>query len=794
MVTVPSIRASILWTFTILFGLLTSSAQADLIILKDGTVIYGKARRESERYVDTNTNDLVTVPKGFFYVDNGPRRIYFSLKQMAEVTDHELPPGRMIVFPRKIFFARARRLRDLYGITDATEWDDKWNRVVRVDTENGATSLRQHLTILTPYWTKMDSYTKYKWNAFFLTSEMSPEKVRKLMDSHPKYSLEGDIKPEVRFRLELARFEFFFQAGWHQAAQAELENLLKKYDDKDKQSILKRKSKDLLKSMGKDYLRDLKLARDVGRHDWLQKQLMRPDARFKDPRLREELELMTLDYVKQNRKIMKIKKILNDLLKLIKNQQQRTVFVPFVSEVDENLGYENMKRLDTFLLLAESMVDPKDTQEQQAKKAGELLSMGVTGWLLGSASSEASFDQALKLWSARQFLESHAKVGAGADRLLRQYQARANVVSPDVMAQLIELGSCVEPAKVIPKGMVQEKLNDVNYWLQLPDEYHPRRRYPVLIVLHDSAGSAKEMLERWSDLAKKNGYILMAPQWQGGFGRGYGYTAAEHDKVMKPLMDLRKKFNIDDDRVFLFGMGQGGNMAYDVGLSHPDYFAGVIPMSANIHMVTRRYWPNAQYLPFYVVGGDHAGEPNVQARKQFERWVPHGYPAMFVQYKGRGREWFKGELPFIFSWMRYKKRYMPLTNLGRYGAGRLGDEFQTHRTGDNSFYWITSSNISSAYLNGNGGRWNASPLPARFYARIIPQNNLIVISQRGFKQMTIWLGRTGQVDFKKDVQVNVGLAVPFKGKVKPSLATLLEHYRDRLDRGRLFVAKISLGR
>ena len=120
-------------------------------------------------------------------------------------------------------------------------------------------------------------------------------------------------------------------------------------------------------------------------------------------------------------------------------------------------------------------------------------------------------------------------------------------------------------------------------------------------------------------------------------------------------------FNVDSDRVFLFGLGQGGDMAYDVGLSHPDLFAGILPVSAQPGPFTVRYWRNVQYVPIYAVLGSWAGgKYGIPSRKAFESWVPRGYAVLGVMYSGRGLEWFPAELPAMFDWMGRKKRAHPL--------------------------------------------------------------------------------------------------------------------------------------
>jgi pimeloyl-ACP methyl ester carboxylesterase len=154
--------------------------------------------------------------------------------------------------------------------------------------------------------------------------------------------------------------------------------------------------------------------------------------------------------------------------------------------------------------------------------------------------------------------------------------------------------------------------------------------------------------------AEKNGYILVAPIWTNQFDKGWQFKGEEHDYVTGVLRDVIRHYTVDNDRVFLFGAADGANMAFDVGLSHPDLFAGVMMMSPTNprYLGTgMQYWKNAQKLPFYIVTGQLAGKPNGDLRSTFNEWMPKGFPALHAIYKGRGTEWFPGETPVMFDWM-----------------------------------------------------------------------------------------------------------------------------------------------
>ena len=180
-------------------------------------------------------------------------------------------------------------------------------------------------------------------------------------------------------------------------------------------------------------------------------------------------------------------------------------------------------------------------------------------------------------------------MSAARKPLLESYlRDRENAATVDEFTQIIPRLPPPQPAAPITEQPAEIKTGPTHdaatYLLQLPPEYRTGRNWPVLIVLHQSGSMAADILKRWSEAAGENGYILVAPEWSQGLGGDYGYTDREHAVVLDTLRDLRRRFAVDSDRVFLFGLGQGGEMAFDVGLSHPDLFAGVLPMSAGPRM------------------------------------------------------------------------------------------------------------------------------------------------------------------------------------------------------------------
>ncbi len=159
----------------------------------------------------------------------------------------------------------------------------------------------------------------------------------------------------------------------------------------------------------------------------------------------------------------------------------------------------------------------------------------------------------------------------------------------------------------------------VTYHLQLPPQYDPYRKYPAIVTLNGRATTAAQQIDWWAGdwgkdgtragQATRQGYVVIAPVWTVEHQKQYGYSAPEHAAVLNSLRDACRRFSIDTDRVFLSGHSMGGDAAWDLGLAHPDLWAGVIPIVAQSDRYCALYWENARYVPFYVVAGELDG-PN----------------------------------------------------------------------------------------------------------------------------------------------------------------------------------------
>jgi pimeloyl-ACP methyl ester carboxylesterase len=797
-----AVAGALLLVFTLLMAL--PPAKGDQIQLKDGTFLYGWVKRETKIEVDPSSKEPYTVPEGPYFIDDGPRRIYFSQNLVAGVEKKEQP--QEIRFNHKSglagFVPLPKKMPAVERIVEVTNWDDKWYRKITYGTGNLTTQLPQHIGAMTPYWTRVDSTAKHAWTSVYLTSELGPETVLNLLRNHPDLEETARLKEPQIIQRRYRFAEFLVQAGWYAEAELQLQRVLADFPKE------KEKVETNLALLGTFRARELgeeiKRLYQAGQYEGVQRKLAAFPEKQAVGQVLNEIEDLKSKLKEATAKTGELQKHLAALPALITGGE-RALFQDAVTAISAELNFGNYERLDTFLGQARQAV--RQRQEGQTPKlaADQLLALAITGWLLGSPAAESRPDTAIRLWKARTFVLEYLKTPNPGQRAQMLAAFQAHEKGDQIVDWVQQMLPHLPPPD--PEPNPNPKVTEVTtggpqarggatYLLQLPPEYRHSQSYPVLIALHEGGEKPLSVLRLWSELAADRGYILVAPSWSQGLGGGYGYSEREHATVLETLHHLRTHYNVDSDRVFLFGLGQGGNMAFDVGLSHPDLFAGVVPMGGTPAMHPKRCWHNGQYLPFYVVGGSHSGEANRLTKELFDQWTMRNYPSLWIQYKGRGNEWFSGEAPLIMDWMRVHRRNFPLHQLGTDGNDTgLGNEFNTLRQSDNHFYWLSSDAINPR--NCQNGAWNNAVIPASLTGRIDPDSNVVTVKTTGLKQVTIWLGRStdgkNMINFDKPVTVRVGLKELLNArKFPPNLGVLLEDLHQRGDRQRPFLAKIDL--
>jgi predicted esterase len=328
---------------------------------------------------------------------------------------------------------------------------------------------------------------------------------------------------------------------------------------------------------------------------------------------------------------------------------------------------------------------------------------------------------------------------------------------------------------------------EIKYWVQLPPEYSPYRRYPCIFTLNGGNTSPIQQIDWWAGdykpeartrygQASRHGYIVISPQWLREHQREYQFSAREHAAVLRPLRDACKRFAIDTDKVFLSGHSLGGDAAWDIGLAHPDLWAGVLPIVATADKHVGRYWENAKYVPFYFVSGEKDGDKLAKNCRDWDRYLTtSGCDTMIVQYQGRGHEHFHDEIQNLFKWMNlHQRNFFP-------------KEFDvtTMRPWDSFFWWVDLEGLPDNLMILPAEWPKTGVRPAANEAQII--GNRMRVSAKA-RNITVWLSPE-LVNFSEKVTVSINNKDT--KNVTPSTPVLLEDVRSRGDRQHPFWAKVE---
>ncbi len=167
------------------------------------------------------------------------------------------------------------------------------------------------------------------------------------------------------------------------------------------------------------------------------------------------------------------------------------------------------------------------------------------------------------------------------------------------------------------------------YSLYLPEGFDVNKTYPLVIMLHGAGSNHRLALRRvfgksnfpgendteasryfpeWEDVQ----YIVAAPYARGTMG----YQGIPEADVMRVIEEIKKNFNIDENRVYLTGLSMGGGGTLYIGLSRPGLFAAIAPVCPAPPGDAYDLMGNALNLPVAIFQGGADGLVRPEGTRQ----------------------------------------------------------------------------------------------------------------------------------------------------------------------------------
>ncbi len=182
---------------------------------------------------------------------------------------------------------------------------------------------------------------------------------------------------------------------------------------------------------------------------------------------------------------------------------------------------------------------------------------------------------------------------------------------------LFTLAFVVCPANLfadqITKEIIRSQNKDRVYYLYVPDKLDKTKPVPLIVLLHGSGRTGNSLVEKWKDLAKKEGLIIVGPDALNT--AGWTIPGDGPDFIYELVEALKAKYPINARRVYLFGHSAGAGQSLLLSLLESEYFAATAihagALNSNdgpfIERATRKIpmaiWvgTNDEYFPLTVV-------------------------------------------------------------------------------------------------------------------------------------------------------------------------------------------------
>ncbi len=770
---------------TVVLSIIPSLLVAGVVTLKNGMQVEGRLGKIAAIGEDpgkaTPAAGGVRVSK-VMLIDDELRRVFVSTNNLAvEPTEGEVASQERIRIKQRVA-ASGRRVGGVGPIVKVTPFDEWGRRIFVMSTPKDNVEIIQGITLVTPNYCKVEGLLgghSYVWDMRVATSSIPRTTLSKV--------LRGALDPKNSAdRLRIVRL--YTQANRHRDAEAELKEVIKDFPGLRE---LTKQVTALRQSGARRLLQEIELRREAGQHRLAMRMLKGFPSNGVAGEILLEVREILEEYEETQALGDKVFELLKEHIEVIKDEALKAKIDNAHDEIKALLNIHSLNRMADYLRLSE---DPSLTAEQK-------VALAISGWLLGSGSGTENIAVALDLVEVRNLVRQYLRSDLPHERkeILKKLESLEGS-HPSYLSKIVaHLPPVVETQaseQNIP-GFYELTIPGLTgqpgftYYVQLPPEYNPQRRYPCVITLNGSgttpqqqidwfAGSYSEERGMRLGQATRRGSIIIAPVWTSEHQTKYKYSAREHAAVLYTLRDACSRFSIDTDRVFLSGHSMGGDAAWDIGLAHPDLWAGVMPIVATADKYVSRYYENARnVLPMYFVCGEMDGNKMERNKMDLNRYMRYaGYDVTVVQYQGRGHEHFHDEVQNLFKWMSFQKRdFFP-------------KDFKavTMRQWDNFFWWAELDNLPERSVVAPLEWPRVGAREAVTEGKIGGSNTIVLKTAAG--SATVWLSPE-MVNFDERVTIAAERKRIIR-QISPSAEVLLEDVRTRGDRQHPFWAKVEV--
>jgi poly(3-hydroxybutyrate) depolymerase len=343
--------------------------------------------------------------------------------------------------------------------------------------------------------------------------------------------------------------------------------------------------------------------------------------------------------------------------------------------------------------------------------------------------------------------------------------------------------------------------------LEVPASYDPAKRWPLRVSLHGGVGRTPPQLagERTRPLSNRtplDGEIVLHPRaWE----TTEWWTGAATDNIAALVNLVRRDYNVDDSRIYVTGISDGGTGVYFLAMRDATLWAACVPLNGHPLVLAnpdvgaegQLYPSNARNCPIYAVnGGRDRLYPAASVEPFVDLFRRAGATVVWQVHPEAGHD--------VSWWPRERSRVQAFLAANPRVAHPASISWETERTERyGRFRWLAITRLGARPSDVRLDDVNAVGMPAGrgtvLYDRTKPsgrvdavrRGNAFDVNTRGVTELTLLLSRK-VIDFTKPVQVTVNGRSVHDATVAEDLATLQTWAERDHDRTMLYTAALRV--
>jgi poly(3-hydroxybutyrate) depolymerase len=207
----------------------------------------------------------------------------------------------------------------------------------------------------------------------------------------------------------------------------------------------------------------------------------------------------------------------------------------------------------------------------------------------------ASFIAAASPAEAARAVDAVVKSGASFDAVYAALRA-GRVYRPDAPTGLV-------------KGSHEAGGLTFNYQIEVPPSYDPSKRYQMRVQLHGGVGRP-DPTPRGSGIGQLAGaeqIYLLPTAW----AEAEWWTDSQLDNLRTLIDSVKRRYNVDENRIVLSGVSDGGTATYYFSMRDTTPFAAFLPLNGAVAVLRNTlmrvdgelFMNNMVNKPFFIVNG-----------------------------------------------------------------------------------------------------------------------------------------------------------------------------------------------